>query len=132
MYPDNVLMAKPCPCCGSSNIDVTTASIGGGFSGIAECLGCGLKIERDSRDSHDVAWRETLLAWNKRYAEDLKDGLKLPEPDGYIAPKSIFNLKSSQPSLNKEWCWNLPSNDLVGFYSVQTIKALFPGTKECG
>lgn len=131
MYSNHdVLIAKNCPCCGSANIDVIAASTNEGFSGVAECLSCNLQIERFSRASFDDAWRQAMLAWNKRYDEELKDGLELPQPDGYIAPISIFNLKNSQPSLSKEWCWNTASSDVVGFYSIETLKILFPGIKE--
>lgn len=98
------------------------------YEGLVECRDCGLEITRTSRLSDIEAWQDVVSAWNRRSAEDLKNGLELPAPDSYIAPESLNKFKAKFPLVHKEWSWNLPSENgnLVVMYSAQTIKALFP------
>lgn len=126
---------KNCPCCGSDDIEATVAlpvPVRTFYEGLAECRECGLEITRTSHLSDIDAWQEVVNAWNRRYADDLKNGLELPAPDSYMAPESLNNFKAQFPVVHKEWSWNLPSGDgnWVGMYSAKTIMALFPGTKE--
>ena len=62
------------------------------YEGLVECRDCGLEITRTSRLSDIEAWQDVVSAWNRRYAEDLKQSFHLFTKNGlgiYLMRRAI-------------------------------------------